>query len=127
MKTPPRKDDDGSGKRRTGAPESKPSNETFPRRTDPPGQVGLANETRPGLGSRRENPFPGEPGGGGGARLPLPGDELPEDDEMTDNVAGRQRSGREPNDQPLPKEPQEQRSDSLEREQERSTGASGQL
>lgn len=120
MKTPPRKnpDDRNNPKRRSGAPESKQSNETFPRRTEPPGQAGLANEGRPGLGTRRNEPFPGDPG-----QAP----EASSDAEAKDTVAQRQRSSREPNDKPLPKKPQEQGSDTWAHEAERSTGVSGQL
>src|SRR5688572_21137583 len=41
-----------------GKPESPESRETFPHRTDKPGQVGLANEARPGLGTRADNVDP---------------------------------------------------------------------
>ncbi len=107
-----------SEKRRTGAPESPQSNETFKRRTDPPGQAGLANETRPGLGTRALEPAPCAEG------APEPRDE---NDEATgdDSVARRQRSSREPNDKPLPRDPQEQRPDTWAHEAERSTGVSG--
>ncbi|HVS53190.1 MAG TPA: hypothetical protein VHD62_12610 [Opitutaceae bacterium] len=37
------------------APESTASNETFPERTRRPGTAGLANDARPGLGTRRES------------------------------------------------------------------------
>ena len=40
--------------RQAGASESKASRETFPRRTKTPGEVGLANEARPGLGTRAD-------------------------------------------------------------------------
>lgn len=43
------------------------------------------------------------------------------------SVAERQRSSREPNDQPLPRDPVEQRSDTWAREAERSTGVSGHM
>ena len=114
MKTPPRdnKDDGSPTKRRTGAPESRQSNETFPRRTDPPGKAGLANETRPGLGTRGTDVSPDA--NPGDAKLP-----------KGETVAQRQRSSREPNDKPLPRDPQEQRPDTWAHEAERSTGVSG--
>ena len=40
---------------RSGAGESAGSRETFPQRTRKPGEVGLANEPRPGLGSRADD------------------------------------------------------------------------
>lgn len=105
-------------KRRTGAPESPQSNETFKRRSIPPSQAGLANETRPGLGTRAKKPFPGEPGDE--PKEGSSGDKL-----AKNNVAKRQHSSREPNDKPLPREPQEQRPDTWAHEAERSTGVSG--
>jgi hypothetical protein len=119
MKTPPRKNDQDPGqKRRSGAPESKASSETFPRRTDLPGKSGLATEARPGLGSRQSEPLPGEPGD---AKLPAG------ETKVRGNVAKRQRSSLEPNDQPLPRDPQEQGLDPWARESERDTGVSGHL
>src|SRR4051812_37492978 len=41
-----------------GAPESQASRQSFPERTKRPGSVGLANEARPGLGTRAANPDP---------------------------------------------------------------------
>lgn len=105
-----------SGNRRSGASESPASNKTFKRRTKPPGQAGLANETRPGLGTRGNEPFPGKP----------EGDDASQDGKLAKgNVAKHQRSGREPNDKPLPRVPQEQRPDTWAHEAERSTGVSG--
>ncbi len=120
MKTPPNRENtpEDSEKKRPGRPESRPSRETFPRRTDPPGTVGLANETRPGLGTRRDEPFPGE------SEKPV---EKRTEKEETPTVAQRQRSSREPNDKPLPRDPQEQRPDTWAHEAERSTGVSGHL
>ncbi len=118
MKTPPRKDKDATvEKRRSGAPESRPSNETFPHRTDPPGKAGLANEARPGLGTRADETAGSKPGD---ARLPDP-------EQENDDLPLRQRSSREPNDKPLPRDPQEQRPDTWAREEERDTGVSGHL
>src|SRR5687768_9432062 len=49
-----------------GAPESKESRQTFPKRQQKPGEVGLANEARPGLGTRGDEADPskaeGKPG-----------------------------------------------------------------
>lgn len=117
MKTPPPHKKSGQPDEREGAPESRQSNETFPRRTAPPGSVGLANESRPGLGGRQKQPFPGAP-----EEQAKPADPAT----AKGNVAQRQRSSREPNDQPLPREPREQRPDTWAHEAERSTGASGQ-
>lgn len=75
----------------------------------------MGNEARPGLGTRMNEPFPGEPGD---AKLPDP-------EQENDDLPRRQRSSREPNDRPLPREPQEQRPDTWAHEAERDTGASG--
>jgi hypothetical protein len=115
MQTPSRKSHDRPAKRSTAKPESRPTRETFPRRTDPPGKVGLGNETRPGLGTRMNEPFPGE---AGDAKLPDP-------EQENDDMPRHQRSSREPNDRPLGREPREQRPDTWAHEAERDTGASG--
>jgi hypothetical protein len=117
MSTPKKTRKPTAPKPRAGAPESGQTKETFPRRKAPPGEVGLANETRPGLGTRFNEPFPGEPHGG----QPPPGAEPQEGD----TVAQHQHSSIEPNDKPLPREPQEQAPDSWAHEAERSTGVSG--
>lgn len=117
MKSKSRKSPPPDASRRSSAPESPASNETFPRRTDPPGKAGLANEARPGLGTRSDEPFPGEPG-----VKPVEG---AEPKETQGNLAKRQRSGREPNDKPIPRDPQEQQPDTWAHEAERSTGVSG--
>ncbi|PTX92475.1 hypothetical protein DB354_14160 [Opitutus sp. ER46] len=72
------------------------------------------------MGTRRDDPFPGEPASGASpvARPPT---------KKGKSVAERQRSSREPNDQPLPRDPVEQRSDTWAREAERSTGVSGHM
>ena len=75
----------------------------------------MANEARPGLGTRANDPFPGETG----KKRPLT------DETRKGSVADHQRSGREPNDKPLPRDPQEQRPDTWAQEAERSTGVSG--
>lgn len=120
MNTPSRKKNDGgsSNTRRSGRPESEGSKDSFSHRTDPPGAAGLANEARPGLGTRHDEPFPGEPGEA------QPAESEPE---SPDSVAARQRSGREPNDRPLPRDPQEEPADSWSQDEERSTGVSGHL
>lgn len=91
------------------------------RRTDPPGVVGLGNEARPGLGTRANEPFPGEPD-----TEPANEAETPAEGEGG-NVAQRQHSGVEPNDKPVPREPREQQPDTWDHEEERSTGVSGHL
>lgn len=120
MKTPSGKKNSRqpSEERRAGLPESPQSEETFPHRTEPPGQAGLANEARPGLGTRRDEPFPGEP------RHTPPADS---GEEAEDNVSRHQHSSREPNDKPLPRDPREQMPDSWNHEEERDTGASGHM
>src|SRR3954468_14021152 len=40
--------------KRPGRPESPQSNATFPKRSEKPGEAGLANEARPGLGTRQD-------------------------------------------------------------------------
>lgn len=85
--------------------ESKASKETFPKRTRRPGPAaGLANETRPGLGTRGE-----------GTKAPPPQTRpTPHDHEPL---------GRDAPD--IPREPREQPSDSVAHELERDTGVSG--
>jgi hypothetical protein len=102
--------------RRAGVPESPQSNETFPRRTDPPAKAGLANENRPGSGTRSDEPSPSE------SQNERANEHRPR---AVGDVAKRQRSGREPNDKPAPRDPQEQSPDSWAQETERSTGVSG--
>lgn len=119
MKRAPRKNIEkpSTSKRPAGGSESPQSRKTFARRTKPPGEVGLANETRPGLGTRFNEPFPGEP--------PLSASAGVVENSGEQTVAQRQHSSIEPNDKPLPREPQEQRPDSWAHEAERSTGVSG--
>ena len=94
-----------------GAPESKESRETFPQRTRKPGHVGLANEARPGLGTR----------GDGVDASTAPDAAAVEDD----GPATKPEATEHGYEEPAPP-PREQPSDSLEHEQERSTGVSGQ-
>lgn len=88
----------------TGRPESPQSNETFPKRTAKPGDTGLANEARPGLGSRDDGMKPLPKGGS----KPSPHDQEP---------LGRNAPLAE-------REPREQKSDPA-RDAERDTGVSG--
>jgi hypothetical protein len=91
------------------APEKPEPGATFKERTKKPGDAGLANEARPGLGSRGDyadpSPIPTEP---------PPEAKSPSKPEAT-------KHGYE---EPRP-EPREQAPDSLAHEQERSTGVSG--
>jgi hypothetical protein len=90
-----------------GAHESPESLETFSSRTKRPGKVGLANETRPGLGTRaRENPKTGRP-------------------EATPEERAASVEGDVPHPPEARPEPSEQDSDSLAQEQQRDTGVSG--
>jgi hypothetical protein len=92
-----------------GAPESAPSRKTFPERTKKPGRVGLANEARPGLGTRADDADP--------ADIPA---------HPPKEAASRSKPKATPHgyEEPTP-EPREQPSDSLAHEQERQTGVSG--
>ena len=95
-----------------GAPETEESRQTFPKRQEKPGAVGLANEARPGLGTRAD-------------------DADPSSNEDKSNPPSEAKSDSQPKatphgyEEPRP-EPREQPSDSLAHEQERSTGVSGQ-
>lgn len=85
--------------------ESRPSRETFPRRTERPGEAGLANEARPGLGSRGESPPAKKAKSSAGP------------------AHDRDPLGR---DKPIVRPaPREQKPDSMARELERDTGVSG--
>lgn len=82
---------------------SRPSRETFPRRTGRPGETGLANESRPGLGS------PGKTPPAIKAKPSAPHDHDP---------LGR--------DKPIVRPaPSEQKADTMARELEHDTGVSG--
>ena len=81
----------------------------------------MGNEAGPGLGTRADAPFPGAPG----RETSAEGTPLHPEAEKT--VAQRQHSSREPNDQPIPREPVEQQPDSWDHEEERSTGVSGHM
>jgi hypothetical protein len=104
----------------SGRPESPQSKETFAQREKRPGEVGLANEARPGLGTRADD----------------------SEEAVAVNVASGSRSKRRPRktvddnsqpratpyayEEPRP-EPREQAADSLAHQQERSTAASGHM
>lgn len=98
-----------------GAGESAASKATFPKRRKKPGEVGLANELRPGLGTRAKT---------GQAKVAKLGSKT--------KSAGSVRYDKEPLGRvaPLPRskawrEPREQASDSFAHELERDTGVSG--
>ncbi len=91
------------------AKESKASIESFPERTRKPGEVGLANEARPGLGSRSD--------AAAGAEKPKA--------VKKPKTKGKPTATKRGYEEPRP-EPREQSPDSLAHEQERQTGMSGQ-
>jgi hypothetical protein len=92
-----------------GAKEAPESIQTFPLRTKRPGNVGLANEMRPGLGTR--------------------GDSNPDVSSDPDLARAEDDEGGSARTVPHPPEkrgePSEQDPNSLEQEQQRSTGVSG--
>jgi len=100
----------------TGQPESAESRETFAKREKRPGQVGLANEARPGLGTRAEDEE---------AR-----NDPAETREMVDKPlvkdSGKPKATRYGYSEPRP-EPREQNPNALATELERQTGASGHM
>lgn len=91
---------------RAGRPESPQSKETFPHRTERPGEAGLANEKRPGLGSRG----PAEEG------APQRMKPVQHDNEPLGRHAPQ-----------TPREPREQKADSAATALEHDTGASGKM
>jgi hypothetical protein len=97
---------------RPGAQESSESIATFPLHKKRPGQAGLANEVRPGLGTRGTDADPRE--------------NEPAERGVASNAKKRRLA-----DTPLPipperqSAPSEQDSDSLAQQQQRSTGVSG--
>lgn len=95
-----------------GAKESRASVETFPLRTKPPGSVGLANEGRPGLGTRADAVSPGA----------SPADVPKREKKQAVAEGGDRPVPKPPEDRP---EPEEQDPNSLAQEQQRSTGVSG--
>src|SRR4051812_18072030 len=60
MNTPKAKNKTVRSGQHPGEPESPATLATFPQRTKRPGQVGLANEARPGLGTRAADENPDE-------------------------------------------------------------------
>ena len=94
---------------RRGAPESAESKQTFPKREQRPGEAGLANEARPGLGTRADENDPAE----------NPSRSRAQDDGMEPPKANPKAHR-----QPRP-EPREQAPDTMAHEMERSTGVSG--
>jgi hypothetical protein len=95
-------------KRGPGKPESPESKETFPHRTEKPGGAGLANEARPGLGTRADNPDP--------AAAPAPDQNVSKSDPPQATPYAYEEPRPEPRDQPP---------DSRPHQEERSTGVSG--
>ena len=96
--------------RRDGAQESPASRETFPERTKKPGAVGLANEARPGLGTRADEADP--------AAAP---DKTPKEAKSKSKPRATKLGYEEPRPAPRDQPP-----DTMAHEQERSTGMSGQ-
>jgi hypothetical protein len=91
------------------ARESKPSRETSPKRTQKPGEVGLANEVRPGLGTRTKTKS---------SNAPVVQRKTKTDREPLGRVAPLPPSKRRSS-------PREQPSDAFARELEHDTGVSG--
>jgi hypothetical protein len=94
-----------------GVPETPGSRATFPQRTRKPREVGLANEVRPGLGSRAYYADPS----------PIP-DKPPKEAKSGSKPQATPRAYEEPRP-----EPREQPPDSMAHEEERSTGVSGHM
>lgn len=92
-----------------GAPETPESRKTFPKRTEKPGHAGLANEARPGLGTRGDD---AEATKRAEAQLPEA------------KSRSRPRATEHGYEEPPPA-PREQSPDTMEHEEERSTGVSG--
>ncbi len=99
-----------------GLPESPESKETFAQREKKPGEAGLANEARPGLGTRADEPATTDserPKARGRRKAKV------ED-------TGKPKATPYGYEEPRP-EPREQAPDTLAHEQERSTGTSGHM
>jgi hypothetical protein len=90
--------------------ESPASRETFPERTRKPGDAGLANEARPGLGTRADEADPAAAPAG-----------APKEAKSKSKPRATKRSYEKP--RPAPRD---QRPNTMAHEQERSTGMSGQ-
>jgi hypothetical protein len=93
-----------------GASESRQSIETFPQRTKRPGEAGLANEARPGLGTRADMADPKVAG---------------KVDPKAKISAGDAREGEPPSPPERRPAPSEQDSNSFAQQEERDTGVSG--
>jgi hypothetical protein len=87
------------------------------QRTQRPGETGLANENRPGLGTRADPTSNQQEKQGQGGAAKQPG---------KDGAKGGSRTVDPNAGKPRPAAPQEQRSDSKQQEEQRSTGMSGQ-
>ena len=109
--TPPEPTNPGAKEKpvKTDAPKKPESRATSRKRTERPGSAGLANEARPGLGSRGDYADPS----------PIPTTPPPEA-----TSASKPEATKHGYEEPRP-EPREQPPDSLAHEQERSTGVSG--
>jgi hypothetical protein len=105
----PTKDSAHGQPAKDGAPESRRSRSTTKQRTKKPGNVGLANEARPGLGTRADD----------GRKRASP--DAPMKEATSRSKPEATRHGYE---EPRP-EPREQEPDSRAHEEERSTGESG--
>ena len=99
-----------------GQPESPESRETFAHRERKPGDAGLANEARPGLGTRADD------------AEPAPSDRPKPRGRKRTRVddTGKPKATPYGYEEPRP-EPREQAPDTLAHEQERSTGTSGHM
>jgi hypothetical protein len=92
-----------------GLPETPASRATFPERTREPRDAGLANEARPGLGTRADDKDPSA---------------IPNTPAKKSRSEEKPRATKHGHEEPRP-EPREQAPDSMAHEQERSTGVSG--
>jgi hypothetical protein len=120
-----RRIEDARQRAKTSAPAAGPSaksDSTGPRgsakarkavsnRQKKPGHAGLANESRPGLGTRNDDPDPAH---------------MPEGQTAEGKQHGRPKATMHGYEEPRP-EPREQTDDPLTRDEERSTGVSGHM
>ena len=90
-------------------PKTTAAGETSKKRTKKPGSAGLANEARPGLGTRADDPDPWA---------------NPTEPPKEASSKSKPEATKHGYEEPRP-EPREQAPDSLAHEQERSTGVSG--
>jgi hypothetical protein len=103
------KDGTRARSKKAGLPESTASRSTFSKRTKKPRGVGLANEARPGLGTRSDDPNP---------------DAIPKTSPKEAKSDSKPQATPHGYEEPRP-EPREQAPDSMAHEQERSSGVSG--